>query len=1650
MSFSSIIQKYKTTSFSKKDQGYKFERLMKEFISSSSWFAGDGIDRIWLWSEFPSRKDFGSGQDTGIDLVVHTKDGQYWAVQCKCYSRTTQIDKTEVDSFITTSGRSFTDVDDFTKRIRFSRRLWFDTSGCGFTKNAEDALKNQNPPVTRYGFFSLADSDVDWDKLEEGLTGEDARIPQYKIKDHQQDAIDAAHDYFGSHDNGKLIMACGTGKTFTSLKIVENETKDIKTPRVLFLAPSIALVGQTLKEWKAQASKPIHGVCICSDPKVSKKFDDSDSTTGESVVDLAEPASTDPADIEMKLRRALDSQKIDGGLVVVFSTYQSIDVVNAVQNRFFDSFKFDFCVCDEAHRTTGVSIDGVDESNFIRVHNKDFIKADKRLYMTATPRYFDENSKRRAEESSATLWSMDKPEFGEEFYKISFGDAVQKDLLTDYKVLVLTISEEEMSAELQNSLYKEGVGLPVDTSLKLIGCINALSKITKQTDLLKTSDPGLMHNAIAFCQNIKTSKKLKEEFKKLENAYYNTLSEESRENVVHVEARHIDGTMSATDRAEALSWLKNVDKESSQCNMLLNVRCLSEGVDVPSLDAVLFLAGKNNKTDVIQAVGRVMRKAPGKRYGYIIIPVFIPAGTKVEDMLGENKNYKVIWEVLNALRAHDERFESTLNKILLNKNKPEQILVGGVVNPEAENEDGDIEKSVEQKVYQQMELNFNALQTAIYTTMAEKCGTRIYWEQWAKDVAIIAQRHIAQIEKMISVDGSPARKAFDRYMTGLKKNINPYVDRKDAIEMLAQHFITQPIFEALFENYSFAKQNPISRSMQSMVRILNEQTPVEDNEKLERFYSSVKERVRDIDNAEGRQRVIVELYEKFFRTAFKTTTDKLGIVYTPVEIVDFIINSVEDILHKEFNRSMTDEGVHVLDPFTGTGTFIVRLLQSGIIRPEDLGRKYRNELHACEIVLLAYYIASINIENTFHDLMMPITEEEGQAESSVADIEKTLDFPSSGMEYQPFNGIVLTDTFQMTEHSDGKLEEVFPQNFERMSKLKKTPITVFIGNPPYSSGQGNGNANAQNEHYPHLEGRIADTYAALSSATLKSSLYDSYVKAFRWCTDRLAEFDETGRPVRKLDGIIGFVTNGSWLDGNAMAGVRRRFEEEFASIYVFNLRGNQRTSGELSKKEGGKIFGSGSRTSIAITILVRKKDFKGKAKIWYREVEDYQKREQKLALCRELGSVLSPAFKPQLIHPDRKGDWLNKTNDVFETYIPLGTKDQKGSANGFFNPIHTNGLKTQRDAWCYNFSRGELEKNMKATIDFYNSQREAYHGISGPRAEVIDFVDSDMTKISWTRALRNDLRLNKPAVFKEDHIVVALYRPFVKEYLYCDRQFNELVGIQSKAYPSPKLDNLVICVPGVGTTKEFTPLMTNVIPDLEIDSKTQCYPLYYYDEVSYGQGSLFEEEEVTYTRQDGVTDFILKRAREKYGPEVSKVDIFYYVYGILHSRSYAKKFSNDLKKALPRIPLVSDKAKFITFRDSGRKLADLHLNYEKIAPCHDVIVEGDKGDYIVDQMHFPQKDQKDTIIFNDDIKLTHIPAKAYEYIINGKSAVEWILERYRVKQDNDSGIVNDANAWGNLHGNPRYVLDLLLSVINVSCQTVDIINSLPDVDWDKE
>lgn len=1084
-----------------------------------------------------------------------------------------------------------------------------------------------------------------------------------------------------------------------------------------------------------------------------------------------------------------------------------------------------------------------------------------------------------------------------------------------------------------------------------------------------------MKRAIAFSRTIEDSKRLSAQFENVVNDYLN--SEEG----YSVNVRHVDGNMNALEKNEALDWLASDDIPEDSARILSNVRFLTEGIDVPNLDAIIFLSPRKSQVDIVQAVGRIIRKFEGKDYGYIILPIVIPAGETPETILDNNKSYDVVWQVLNALRSVDERFEATINKLELNKKKPKNIQIIGVGSapddPSINTGDGTYINEPQAPYQTELELEWEAVEGAIYGKIVQKVGDRRYLEDWSKDVADIARRHIQGIN--IVLESNPeSKKAFKRFLHSLQHNINESIDQKQAIEMLAQHLITLPIFDALFGEYGFIKNNPVSSAMEQIVAELSQYGFEKEQKELEPFYNSVRLRAEGIDNAQAKQKIIITLYDKFFSTGFKSTTERLGIVFTPVEVVDFIVKSVDVVLRKHFGKTIASENVHILDPFTGTGTFITRtlhylksLMDKGEMSYADLVRKYTQELHANEIVLLSYYIAAINIEAVFDDI-------------------------NGGEDYLPFEGIVLTDTFESTESEDTLDDSFFGTNDKRLKRQQEKPITAIIGNPPYSIGQGSQNDNNQNISYPKLEKRLADTYVAKSNAGLTKGLYDSYVKAFRWASDRL-----------KGNGVIGFVTNGNYLNTNSADGLRAGLYEDFNHLYIFNLRGDQRTLGEQSRKEGGKIFGSGSRTPVAISILV--KDGSDSHEIHYHDIGDYLSQKEKLNIISDFGDI--SAIEWQKITPDDNNDWLNQRDPNYQKYAVMA--GEQGSVF-LSNAV---GISTARDLWVYNFSKEQVEYNSSKLISNYKSELDRLQSVAGNERKSL--LNRNDNFIKWSVKLEDSIRKSKEIQFDKDKIIKSLYRPFTKKSLYYDNDVIERPGQWYKKFGE---ENLVIMTTGKGISRDFSALVTNVMPNLHA--------------MDTGQHFMRYDNEVDETALFQSHDNMNQAFADKLG--LSLDDTFAYVYGLLNSRDYQEKYANDLKKDLARIPIVKHKEKYV---EVGKALMDFHLNYEEVPVYDDVEIQlSAQPSYKVTKMKFIKKGDRSSIVFNSDITIKNIPEKAYDYMVNGRSAIEWIMDQYQVKTDKKSGITDDPNDYST---DEKYIFNLLLRIINVSMQTVDLVNSLP-------
>ena len=1551
LSFDQLIQQINENNREQRDRGTAFEYLVQAYLKHEPLYKNMYSD-VWMLSEVPESESIPK-KDTGVDLVAKKFTGELVAIQAKFYDH--RIQKSDIDSYLGELGKGY-----------YAEGLIVSTTD-DWGENAEQAIIGLTKPLSRIGLSDLRHSQIDWDSFSFDRK-EEIKVKAVKQpRGYQKEVISNALEHFKENDRGQLIMAPGTGKTFTSLKVAESMAKESGqgTFKVLYLVPSIQLLTQTLRAWNNDTEMTISSMAVTSDRNASRgRVKQDESNLFVKATDIGFPATTSTEQVLKNWKELEQSEPTD--LFVVFSTYQSIEVLGKAQENGFP--EFDLIVSDEAHRTTGATALNEEDSVFVKVHDNANIKGKNRLYQTATPKIYGADAKTKGKELSVEIASMDdESKYGTVFYRLGFGDAISRDFLTDYKLMVLAVDEATIHRDMQRSLSDPENGLNVDDIGRIIGVWNGMLK--RETDSNNVLGAP-MKRAIAFSRTINDSKRLSNEFESVVNDYLS----DNDDNHFTARVRHADGTMNALQKNEALDWLADESLPENEARILSNVRFLTEGIDVPSLDAIIFLSPRKSQVDIVQAVGRIIRKSPDKEYGYIILPIVIPTGVSPESILDNNKQYDVVWQVLNALRSVDERFEATINKLQLNKKKPENISVIGVGSA-PDDEEGNWKNGGEgtESTSGQMSFDFewSEIEGAIYGKIVQKVGDRRYLEDWSKDVAKIAQRHIDYTNELIKSNPDMAYE-FSQFLKSLQHNINSSITQDQAVEMLAQHLITKPVFDALFDEYSVVRNNPVNDAMEKIVKKFSAFGFPKEQKELDAFYESVKLRASGIDNAEAKQQIIVTLYDKFFRTGFKETTERLGIVFTPVEVVDFIIHSVDDVLRKYFNKTIASKGVHILDPFTGTGTFITRTLQylkgmmdRGEIQLEDILEKYVNELHANEIILLSYYIAAINIEAVFDE----INGEE--------------------LDYEPFEGIVLTDTFQSTEMEDTLDDDFFGGNDERLKRQQEVPITVIMGNPPYSAGQKSDNDNSANVSYPKLEKSISDTYAKYTEAKMKKTLYDSYIEAFRWASNRLGS-----------QGIISFVSNGSFIDSQATDGMRKSLYEEFNHLYIFNLRGDQRTQGETSRKEGGKIFGSGSRTPIAISILV--KDGSDNHEVHYHDIGDYFNREQKLLVLTEAKTIENIEWTT--IIPDKNNDWINQRDENYENYIPLF-----GEEKSIFNE-KLNGINTSRDYWVYGFNKNQTKTNVLKMVDNYNSELLR-------KKKELDFkLNEEPTFVNWSRALRGNFDKGREITADVSSIVLSQYRPFTKKWVFYDKQVIEMPG-RFDSYKL-KVNPKFLVTTGLGTKRDYSILLIQNLPNFHVMDTAGIYPL------EKSQDGMFEVSEIN----------------AQFG--LSEEDTLYYIYGVTHQKNFLEKYDNDLRKAIARIPLLKNKEKFV---EIGRRLADLHLNYEHQLSWEGVTVSGeDSGNFKVKKMKHPKKGQLDTILFNESITISNIPEQAYEYVVNGRSAIEWIIDQYQIKTDKKSGITDDPNEFA--PENPCYILDLLLSVITVSLRTVELVAQLPEME----
>ncbi|GHS57337.1 hypothetical protein JP0130_10050 [Helicobacter pylori] len=1108
-------------------------------------------------------------------------------------------------------------------------------------------------------------------------------------------------------------------------------------------------------------------------------------------------------------------------------------------------------------------------------------------------------------------------------------------------------------------------------------------------------DTFVSQRAISFCKSIKTSKNIKDSFKTIMECYDEELKKKSFKNL-KISIDHIDGTMNCKKRLKKLEKLNEF--QPNTCKVLSNARCLSEGVDIPALDSIVFFDGKSAMVDIIQAVGRVMRKAKHKKRGYIILPIALEE-SEIEnlDEAVNNTNFKNIWKVIKALRSHDPSLvdEATFK---------EKIKIFGSDdsnNDETNQDDEELQKDKTDKTKQDpkqaQKTLFDAillqdLADAMYNVMPTKLGDRNYWENFTKKTGNIARTLNNRLKDIFEKNPE----FFHDFLDSLRGNIHQNIREDEALDMITSHIITKPIFDAIFGDNI---KNPIAKALDKMVLKLSDLGLEGETKDLKNLYESVKTEAAHAKSQKSQQELIKNLYNTFFKVAFRKQSEKLGIVYTPIEVVDFILRATNGILKKHFNTDFNDKNITIFDPFTGTGSFIARLLskENDLISDEALKEKFLNHCFAFDIVLLAYYIALINI-----------TQAAQNRDSSLKN----------------FKNIALTDSLDFYEEKNDKgvfdLFKDLKENKEIKDTLADKNIRVIIGNPPYSAGAKSQNDNNQNLSHPKLEKRVYEKYGKNSTAqNVGATTRDTLIQSIYMASELL-----------KDKGVLGFVVNGSFIDSKSADGFRKCVAKEFAHLYVLNLRGNARTSGEERKKEGDGIFDSGSRATIAIIFFVKDTSVRDST-IHYYDIGDYLKREEKLNRLANFTDLDAIPF--ETITPNNKGDWINQRDDDFEKLIPLKRDKQRQNPSVF--DTNSNGVASGRDPWVYHFSPDSLMQNVQKCIDTYNADLECFNahfreafkqrtkGVKS--AELYKHLNdkeitTDKTKIAWTDGLKNHLIKNKNLQEShKDRIKLAMYRPFNKRWLYWDKDWISRQSQLPKIFPDKDAQNVVINT----TIRNFSALVSDAIPDGHFIGNANAYPLYYYDDLG--------------NRYYAISGYALNLFRRHYEDNlIAEEEIFYYIYAILHHKGYLEKYKNSLTKEDPRIALSKD---FKELSILGKELAKLHLNYESgemhaSVEYKTLMNTEEEGYYDVETM----KKIGDRIHYNHNIAITKIPKKAFDYVVNGKSAIDWVIERYQKTTDKDSLIENNPNDYKG----GKYVFELLCRVIKLSEKSVDLIEKI--------
>lgn len=1549
-------------------KGKAFEYYTKSFIKKCiSLEKSIAEDKIYLWKDFPYKSTI----DLGIDIVYEEeRDGvsDFVGVQCKFKEKNTTLYADDLKTFLGLLNSNF---DVAGKKRRYSRGEIYTTSS-NVSKNLTAMLKDFNPTTKLITYSDFCKYPFDFTSDVENI-----KVVKKELRAYQKKAIEKITEGFLDTDRGKLIMACGTGKTLVAVKVVKNFSEK----SILYLLPSLSLVQQTLNVFSSDSDFKLEVGIVCSAKDIKTPSNDDEHLITKE--DLICVTGLKPTTDVKEISRFIDKES-KKRTKILFCTYQSLDKIYEAYKTNQDLRKLDLVICDEAHKTAGVK-EKEKISNFRLIQDKSKILYDKILFMTATPKIYGGKAKKQAENASSieTLFSMDNESvYGKVFFEYNFDKAIKDGFLTDYKVVILKIKRSGLDKSKNGNVYfTKEFPFEFDKERNILDTENEQRSREGYHKVIFDflEDKGIKR-ALNFTGKVSESKDIKDTINQ---------TEANKANKGNFEAYHLDGDNSIFQRKSGLDWLEKEEEDIKKIKIMSNAKLLTEGIDVPNIDCIIFSRPKSSTVDIVQAVGRAIRKSKNKQFGYIILPIIVPSDIDDKQALNSSQ-YKEIWKVLSALRSHDEALSLEIDKINFNT-KPEKI---DVVEYEVDKHGNvtKIEEDVEtQTRFSGLDKDASFDTSLIYTKILDEVGDTDYWDAWTNLIVDLFKKLKDKIHTELTKD-EIFEKEFLEFIDFLKKTVKEDIDKETVEIMLCQHLISEPIFHSLFNDKDILSNIPIYKALEDVLSKL-QTTKDELRSELKEFYETVEKRAKNITNFKGRQDFLNKVYDDFFRKIDKEVSKSDGVFYTRQDVVQFMIRISNDIFKKEFNKDIDSKEVLIIDPFVGTGNFIVNILDyfrnTLNTSKDDMAFKYTNDIFCNEINLLAYYIASVNIEYTYQELTQ---------------------------ETNPFKNISFVDTFKTLEDT---LQEQTPEftgdlfstlndtNTKRIETQKKVQFNFLITNPPYFRDK--------KGSYEKIDDKIESWYQKNNDKSKNfMSLYDHYVRTFVCIQERLDN-----------DGVACVITNNSFIDNNTFYLFREHLQRNFYKVYHFDLKGAGRhLSKEEIKKQGGNVFGI--MTRVGITILVKKKEYQDSVgKVFLYSIKDYTKQEEKLKILENIRTLddlkdTLKEFSPVEQEEPYKNIWINQGNKEYHnSFVNLCSKDNTLS----IFTRNSKGLKSNRETWVIDFSREQLETKAKKLIEENNK-----------------IIKDSLEKHNSKDFVMNfeNVPAKEKLYFKEDKVIEIFTKPFVKKWCYLEKKLfhstYQTLNIFRKEH-----QNIGICLTDKGHG-DFSSVMSDINFNLALIKNTNVYPLYF-----------FTDDILDSNINKGSLEYLKKI----YNKEITDKELFYYVYGITNSLEYKEVYENDLFRNDPKIPILKKVDDFLETSKIGQELSKLHLGYETLDPYQKIDTSLNEYD-IVNREGFTKLKyndiEKTSLKYNEHINIDNIPVDLFnKYLISGKNIVDHLIGYYKIQNktdipylDNNKMFSNPNNFDTELKG--KYIYDLIQKGITLGIKTQKLLESIPKID----